>query len=243
MAETLHVNVPTPIMRGSANENAASVNQLLFGEKVEVLETAGKWQRIKSLHDGYEGFVPEGILGQHGPKTHRVDIPLSHAYSVPDFKAPSPMPLYFLSQVGVTGEKSEGFVRLDNGRWVFEEHLRPLNKHREDFVETALMFLGVPYLWGGRSVSGLDCSGLVQIGLMASGIPCPRDSHEQITIGKKTSPDDLQRGDLVFFKSHVGIMLDDQHILNATSRSMDTRIEIVDNLAGIYNGILGIRRI
>ena len=126
---------------------------------------------------------------------------------------------------------------------MFESHLVPLDQKREDFVETALMFLGAPYLWGGRSIGGIDCSGLVQLSLMAAGICCPRDSHEQIEVGKKASPDDLQRGDLVFFKGHVGIMLDDQHILNATSRSMDTRIEIVDHLAEIYDGILDIRRI
>ena len=243
MAEIVHVNTPILVMHGAAGKNAVAVNELLYGEAVEILENGKEWLHVKSLHDGYEGYVRGGALKAHAEKTHRVNIPLTHSYSAPDFKTPDHAPLYFLSPVHVTDEKQNGFVQLKSGRWVFESHLVPLSEKREDFVETALMFLGGPYLWGGRSIGGLDCSGLVQISLMAAGIPCPRDSHEQSAVGTKASPDDLQRGDLVFFKGHVGIMMDDQHILNATSRSMDTRIEIVETLAEIYNGIIEVRRI
>ena len=113
----------------------------------------------------------------------------------------------------------------------------------DDFVETAMKFLDTPYLWGGRSCAGIDCSGLVQISLMAAGLECLRDTKDQIgTIGTKASPP-LKRGDLVFFEGHVGIMVDEENLLNATSRHMKTIIEPVDHVKDAYNGILNIKRL
>ena len=120
----------------------------------------------------------------------------------------------------------------------------------EDHVNSALLFLNAPYLWGGRCITGIDCSGLVQIILMARGIFCARDCKDQkdsvgeaVPIKNSQDTSNLQRGDLVYFKRHVGIMVDDARILNATSRHMNTLIEDVNDLVQIYDGILSVRRL
>ncbi|HRQ61788.1 MAG TPA: C40 family peptidase, partial [Alphaproteobacteria bacterium] len=109
--------------------------------------------------------------------------------------------------------------------------------------ETALKFAGTPYLWGGRTGYGIDCSGLVQAALLAAGIACPRDTKDQIHIGKdvaSTTPP--KRGELVFFERHVGIMVDNTRIFNATARTMDARIEKLDDMAAQYQGGILARR-
>jgi cell wall-associated NlpC family hydrolase len=103
--------------------------------------------------------------------------------------------------------------------------------------------LGSPYLYGGRSAFGLDCSGLVQLALSWRGIRCPRDSKDQTKVGKKISGSSYKRGDLIFFKGHVGIMVDAKNILNATARTMDTRLEPLAHVSKAYDGIIAARRI
>ena len=246
MAELSHINAPLVTVYSQGNEAAEPSNELLYGEAVETLEETGDWLRIKSVHDDYEGFIAAGSTAPHQNKTHRVKAPQTHGYSAPDFKSPAPQPLYFLSPVHVTGKTRNGFSQIGSGCWVFEEHLCPLSETQDGFVETALMFLGAPYLWGGRSVNGIDCSGLVQVALMAAGIECPRDTHQQFSsFGEEVEFNNapLERGDFVFFKGHVGLMLDGENILNASSRSMDTRIESLKHLIDVYDGILAVRRV
>ena len=114
----------------------------------------------------------------------------------------------------------------------------------DDLATSALKFLGTPYLFGGRSSGGIDCSGLSQVVLQFHGHDSPRDSGPQLRAGLEGQPEDWQRGDLVFFKAHVGIMVDAENILNATARTMDTRIEPLADLTAIYDGgILGYRRL
>jgi cell wall-associated NlpC family hydrolase len=244
MAETSHIDAPLVTVYSEANAQSEPRNVLLYGESLEVLDEAGDWLKIRSLHDGYEGYIPSSFLGQHSDKTHKVCAASTSLYDSPDFKRKDRHPLYFGSPVHATHERENGFARLANGGWVFEAHLMPIDKKRSDFVETAMLFLNAPYIWGGRSVAGIDCSGLVQVSLMAAGIKAPRDTAEQIeALGNPVPQSDLKRGDFVFFERHVGIMVDETHILNATSRHMRTLIEPLSDLVSAYKDILAIRRV
>lgn len=243
MADIFQIHAPLVTVYSKAKLDAEPSNVLLYGESVEVIEDQGEWAKVRSVHDRYEGFIRAALLSQHSEKNAKICAAVSAVYEMPDFKTEARHPLYFGCQVHATSEKQDGFARLANQGWVFEEHLMGMGVVLPDFVETALLFLNAPYVWGGRSVAGVDCSGLVQMALMAAGTPCPRDTADQIkSIGVAVNGEHLQRGDFVFFERHVGIMVDDTHILNATSRHMRTLIEPLSDLIDSYNGILTVRR-
>ena len=247
MSATSYINAPSVIMRGKADAGAEPSNELLYGERVELIKDIQEgWAQIKARHDGYEGYIPANILGRHKDKTHKINVPATHLYETPDFKSAPRHALYFLSPVHATSAQKNGFTQLANGGWAHTQHLSKTTDIRSDFVETALMFINAPYIWGGRTAQGIDCSGLVQISLMAAGLPCPRDTKDQMnSLGENASKDisDLKRGDLVFFKRHVGIMVDQNQILNATSRHMGVVVEDIRDLEKIYNGIINVRRL
>ncbi len=250
MAEIRHIHAPLVTVFKNPDPSSETINQLLYGERIEVLENKNDWLKIRSIHDDYEGFTESRYVSEHFQKHHKVRVPITSLYDKPDFKIPVRHPLYFGSPLSTLDKRENGFIQLGNQGWVFEAHLMKIEDTLPDFVETALMFLHSPYQWGGRSAMGIDCSGLVQMAMMAAGMKCPRDSRQQadalgqsIEFGDTIQYAQIQRGDLVFFKGHVGIMTDKDYILNATARSMDTRIEPLETVSDFYDGIIGVRRI
>lgn len=246
MADTQNIDAPVATMFKSPDLTGEPINTLLYGERVKILSQKGEVAKIQSENDGYEGFIDAELTAVHRPKTHKVVAPVTHLYEAPEFKAEPFVPLYMLSQVHVTDEKQNGFVRLGNGKWIFEAHLGPIDTLHYDYAEMALKFLYTPYVWGGRSVAGIDCSGLVQVCMNAAGVQCPRDTKDQMALlgedaGTK-DPSALRRGDFVFFERHVGIMLDKKLIVNATSRHMSTVVEELTTLIDAYKDIVIVRR-
>ena len=222
-------------------------SQLLFGERFKIELIDGEWVFGKSFNDGYEGFVALNTLATFEREpTHYVSHILSHIYPEPTFKIRPLVMASFKSEL-ICGEKNEsGFVEVPGLGWIPEGHITPFDAPKDhDLAATALKFEGTPYLYGGRSSGGIDCSGLTQVVLQFHGFDCPRDSGPQLKAGIESKPDDgcWKRGDLVFFQGHVGIMVDSENILNATARTMDTRIEKLSDLETIYDGILGYRRL
>ncbi len=214
-----------PLRRGAGHEFVLD-SELLFGERVTVFESLDGWAWCQSCRDDYVGYVPASALGPGGPDaTHRVSALCSHIYPEPDIKSPPLGALKMNARVAV-GEKVDRFAELyDRGGFVFSGHLSGIGVTGDDFVAVAEMFPGVPYLWGGRSNDGLDCSALVQLALHATGKPCPRDSDlQESSLGRsievKIGLTDLERGDLLFWQGHVGIMLDGETLLHATAHTM-----------------------
>jgi len=223
-------------------------SQLLFGETFEVEESHGAYVYGTSSIDGYKGYVERDQLVKDAPQaTHIVIARMTHIYPQSSFKSRPLMPLSFMSRVTLTGETDGEFSQTSEGEWIFTHHLQALDDFDlgQDHVDIALGFLGTPYLYAGRSCFGIDCSGLVQMALMGVGHTRPaRDSKDQAqTIGTDVSKDDLRRGDLVFFDGHVGIMTDQENILNATARHMSTLIEPLVDLEEFYGEIKAIKRL
>ncbi len=194
--------------------------QLLFGDRVEELEKSGEWSRVRAAKDGYEGWVPAGVLELPWEASHWVSAPATHVYSDPDLKSADCLSLSFGSHVTAVG-LGERFVETPMGH-IPRQHLRPAGTRLEDPVAVAALFLGTPYLWGGNSRFGIDCSGLVQASLLACGLPCPGDSGDQEKALGHALPKGTpaQRGDLLFWKGHVAWVADKDTILHANAHHM-----------------------
>lgn len=203
------------------------VSELLFGESVRCFERQDGWAWVQCTHDAYVGYAPADALAAPDDAqaaSHVVAARHGHRYSRPDVKAPIIGDLYCASPLRVSGESPDGaFLALAGGGWAPRAQLAPAGQFVRDIAATAEAFLGAPYRWGGRSSAGIDCSGLVQIALMRAGLACPRDSDQQAAaLGVDLGGDvrSLQRGDLVFFPGHVGIMADPQRLIHANATHM-----------------------
>jgi cell wall-associated NlpC family hydrolase len=214
--------VPATSLRRAPSPGAEQLDQLLFGELFEVLDEAEGWAFGKAVRDGYIGYVEASALG--GPSvnpTHTVRALRTYAFSAPNIKA-APTGLYSMNAL-VAEEGREGRFVKTTGGWFVEEHLVPAGRAEADYVAVAERFVGSPYYWGGRESLGLDCSGLVQQALYASGRACPRDSDQQATMGEQV--DVLRRGDLVFWRGHVAIMVGADTIIHASGWHMAVVVE------------------
>ncbi|MGP1255299.1 MAG: C40 family peptidase [Kiloniellales bacterium] len=203
-------------------------SQVLLGEPLTVFEERDGWAWLQSDSDGYVGYVETGALAPRGPEaTHRVAARSTLLFPEPDIKAPIRDVLTLTTAVAVTGREKR-FAATPQG-YIWADHLAPLGETRPDHVETALGFLHTPYLWGGKSVAGVDCSGLVQLALTAAGLACPRDTDMQEAselLGPLVDPAaPAQRGDLIFWKGHVAIALDAETVVNATAHYLSTVVE------------------
>jgi len=210
--------------------DAPLLTEALKGERVTIYERNAEgfaWGQLDA--DGYVGWLPEHALAAPGePATHRVAALRTLAFPGPSIKLPPVEALPFGAQVAVTRVEDRMAV-LPSGSYVPLPHLKAVGENETDFVAVAERFLGAPYLWGGKTVLGLDCSGLVQIALTACGIACPRDSDmQEAALGKAVVADaysDLRRGDLMFWKGHVAIIRDRASLLHANAFHMAVAIE------------------
>jgi len=210
-------------LRGRPDEAAWLSTELLFGESFVVYEERAGWAWGQSGRDDYVGYVPSDQLGEPGGKpTHQVGVLRTFIYPEPNLKSPTDNALSLGSLAMVSGSDGD-FAEIEGSGYVFSAHLVPVEAMEADYLTTAIRFIGVPYLWGGRSSLGLDCSGLIQIVLQRAGLSCPRDSDMQAkSLGEQIEPDlaALQRGDLAFFPGHVGLMVDEQTLLHANAWDM-----------------------
>lgn len=199
--------------------------QLLFGETVTVQRESDGWAFVRACRDGYEGWLRSDLLGPERAATHQVVARATHLYDAPDMKSPERAALSFGSRVTVMAEH-DGFLETPEG-FVPRPHLQALDRPLTDPVEAAARLLGTPYLWGGNSCWGIDCSGLVQAALLACARPCPGDSHQQQAALGTSLPEGTEpiRGDLLFWKGHVAIVAGPELLLHANAFHMAVTYE------------------
>jgi cell wall-associated NlpC family hydrolase len=223
--------------------------EALKGERVTIYDEDGEGWGWGQLHgDGYVGWLPMNALRAPGPTaTHKVAVMRTILFPGRSIKAQPVEGLLLGSRLAVVGQDVD-LARLASGGYVPARHLVPLDAAAADFVAVAERFTGVPYLWGGKTSLGIDCSGLVQVSLTACGTECPRDSDMQRALGTAVAPDEaLQRGDLVFWAGHVGMMRDAATLLHANAFHMAVTSEpIVEAIARIRaagNEVAAIKRL
>lgn len=220
------VAVPAAALRKAPAADAEQWTQLLFGERFSVLDVKDGFAWGQGARDGYVGWVAQADLAPLGePATHQVAVLRTYAFSEPNIKS-RPEGLYSLGALVSVEARDGRFAKGAGTGWFIEAHLAPIGlASAVDAAEVALGFLGAPYQWGGRESLGLDCSGLVQQALAATGRAAPRDTDMQFSFFPAIDEADRRRGDLVFWKGHVAILLDRDTIVHANAHHMAVAIE------------------
>ena len=217
-------------LRSEPSSDAMLLTQALMGERVTIYDRNGEgfaWGQLNN--DGYVGWLPDRALTKPvAAPTHKITALRTFAFPGPSIKLPPLETLVMGSVVTVIREDGAFAVTRDGG-YLPRQHLGHIGHNAGDFVAVAEQFVGTPYLWGGKSSLGIDCSGLVQVALNATGIGCPRDSDmQQDGLGRElglAESEKLRRGDLIFWKGHVAIARDADSIVHANAHHMATAIE------------------
>jgi cell wall-associated NlpC family hydrolase len=218
-----------PVRRAPASD-AELMTQAFLGERVTIYDRNGEgfaWGQLGS--DGYVGWLPDSALAKPAkPPTHKVTALTTLIFPGPSIKLPPVASLPMGARVIIAREDAT-FAVTPEGHHLPRQHLGPFDARARDFVAVAERFVGAPYLWGGKSAFGIDCSGLVQVSLTSAGTGCPRDSDMQCDgLGRELSAAEskhLQRGDLIFWRGHVAIVRDAETIVHANAHHMATVIE------------------
>jgi len=242
-------SVVVPLANLLAAPEGVRDRQLLLGDRVLVLDRRDQYAFVQAAKDGYCGYVEEACLGQDQSATHWVAVPATHLYGTASIKKIERAMLSLGARLSIS--KIDGkFAETTDGRFVPATHLLPIGEVLDDPASVAEMFLGTPYLWGGNSRSGIDCSGVVQASLLACGKACPGDSDLQYeALGAPVDEGSgYRRGDLFFWKGHVAMAVDGERIIHANGFRMAVTYEgIAEALQRIseqegLDAFLGVRR-
>ncbi len=249
------VTAPSAPLRRAPAADAGLDTEALLGDAVDLYDVADGYAFVQLARDGYVGYLPADSLGPVDPEpTHRVTALRTFLYPEPDLKRPVLGHLSLGARLAATGEA--GAYLETPGGYVFARHCAPVDARAPDYAATAARLAGTPYLWGGRTSLGLDCSGLVQLCLDAAGLPCPRDADMQERALGRALPFDparpdfagLRRGDFVFWRGHVGLMGDPETLIHANGHHMAVAAEpLAEAVARIaahsFGAVTGIRRL
>jgi hypothetical protein len=252
--EVRQVSAPQAPIRMGPRFDSPLATEALSGELVTVYDERGGWAWAQTHYDGYVGYMPLDCLTMLIEQpTHKISSRASFVYPAPDMKLPPIMRLSFGSEVIVSnrGARDARFYELSRGGYIFSSHLTPCEDFAKDFVRVAERLVGAPYLWGGRTSNGLDCSALTQLALQAGGFACPRDSDmQEAEVGEAASnirPETIRRGDLLFWKGHVALALSGEWLIHASGHHMETVVEPIrralDRIAETHGPVRTVRRL
>ncbi|PWJ80921.1 cell wall-associated NlpC family hydrolase [Pseudaminobacter salicylatoxidans] len=242
-------------LKKSPRDDSAIDTQLIHGDEVLVFDETPGWAWVQAERDGYVGYVVQSAIvpREHAP-THRVIVPRTFVYPGPDLRFARAGELSMGALVTVTGQaetRGTAYALLSSGQAVVAGHIAPVEAVAEDYVAVAETFLNTPYLWGGVSGFGIDCSGLVQLSMLMAGRSVLRDTDmQEASVGDPIVPgadfSGLRRGDLVFWKGHVAIMTDAENMIHANGHTMmvsrEGLREAVERIGYLYGGPTSFRR-
>jgi cell wall-associated NlpC family hydrolase len=226
-ARPMATTAPAAGLHRGPDAGSEQLDELVFGERFDALEAEGDFVWGQARRDGHVGFVRAAALSPAGPApTHRVAAIRCYAFAEPSIKSRAIGP-YSLNAVVSVAQREGRFSLATDAGWFWTGDLAPIGAFERDAAAVAERFVGTPYLWGGRTSLGIDCSGLIQQALYACGRAFPRDADLQLAQGRPSARDELARGDLVGWMGHIGMMLDANRLLHATAHHMRVVVEPV----------------
>jgi len=246
-ARPMRVATPVAPLWRAPDPSSERLDELVYGESFEALESAGDFVWGRAARDGYVGYAPADALAPASDAaTHRVAAIRTYAFAEPRVRSSAHGPFSLNALVAVEAEEG-AFSRAADGAWFWTAHLAPIGAFERDPASIAERFLGAPYLWGGRTSVGLDCSGLIQQALYACGRACPRDADLQLAEGRDVARAEASRGDLVGWRGHIGLLLDETRLIHANSHHMAVVIEpleaVIERMESAGRGPTVFRRI
>ena len=229
IGRTCQIRVERAPVRTKPDTDTSLETELLFGELVQVYEEVDGWAWIQSKLDDCVGYTESTMISDEVfISTHSVSELATYLYPEPNIKSVPITLLPMTARVAVK-DSTDQFCRLRSGGWVHGSHIEPISSYAVDHCAVARKFLNTPYLWGGKTNRGIDCSGLLQVSLARCGIFISRDTDLQLSVGRQVEFDGddrmLQRGDLVFWPGHVGIWMDSKSLVHASASTMLVTIE------------------
>lgn len=249
------VSVPVLDLRATPSQNSGPQTQILYGDMVQVFDKKDGWFWVQAERDGYTGYVPADSLGvPTSGHTHVVISPRTFVYPGADLRFPITKALSLGSELRIVGSaetRGTQYSLLESGEAIISKHLAPIDEPQSDYVALAETLLHTPYLWGGTSGFGIDCSGLVQLCLRLCGRNVLRDADmQQKSIGEIIEPgndySELKRGDLVFWKGHAAICQSPDMLIHASGHTMSVTLEplrdAIERIAYLYELPTAFRR-
>ena len=214
-------------LKKNPSKKSSLETQLIYGEEIKIIKSQGNWSLCEILNDGYIGWLETKNLGNCSSFTHIICQPICHLYEKKDIKSNVMKYLYFNSKINVLEESEIWYSCLLNNRRLYahKKNFTMKNSICSDWVNVALLFLKTPYLWGGKSILGIDCSGLVQLALNHIGVHIPRNANDQYNYLKTKLSTNLKRGSLVFWDGHVAIGINEEKILHSNGHHLSVEIE------------------
>ncbi len=254
--KSARIGVAFTELRARPERDCAIDTQLMFGEDIKVHDEKEDWALVQAERDDYVGWLEAKTLKyETTPITHLVCVPRTFLYPEPDLKLPHKGMRSLASGLVVVDEEERRGTKykiLETGEAIIARHIRPISEHESDYVSVAETLVRTPYLWAGTTAFGLDCSGLVKLAMFMCGQNVLRDSDMQAaTIGKEIDAgeeyENIKRGDLIFWRGHIGIAQGKGLILHANGNSMDVTSEpllpAIERIAYLYEKPIGVRRI
>lgn len=250
------ISVAFTELRAKPDRKCAIDTQLMFGEDVQVHSEIKGWSLVRAERDGYVGWLEAKTL-EHNYSliTHYICVPRTFLYPQADMKLPHKGMRSLGSGLVITGEEERRGTQykiLETGEAIIAHHVKPIGEHDKDYVAVAETLMRTPYLWAGTTAFGIDCSGLVKLALFMCGKNVLRDSDMQAaTIGTEIDAgeafENVKRGDLIFWRGHVGIAQGNGLLLHANGNSMDVTSEpllpAIERIAYLYEKPIGVRRV
>lgn len=225
VGKKMTVCVPSLALRAKPDARLSYLTQCLMGDVVEVFEQKNGWAWVKMFKDNYVGYVEQaGLCADQFAPSHFIKVPSTFIYPRANLKSQPAKRVFMNSHIEVISS-NDGWSRLKQGGFVYTMHISPINEPAKDPVAIAEQFVHVPYLWGGNTADGLDCSALVQQAYHACALQCPRDSDMIETEIGQPGQNLLKRGDLVFWDGHIGMMCDAKNLIHANGHHMAVVIE------------------